>query len=270
MAGMGYETYPSTSIEFLNIPNIHAMRSSLNKLRSACDGGSLSGTKLDECGWLGHIRTLLLGSRRVCSLVEGAGVSVLVHCSDGWDRTSQLCSLAKLMLDPYYRTLEGFLVLLDMDWLSTGHKFGQRYGHMSRKYDDQERSPIFLQFLDATWQVLQQFPSALEFNEYLLLVLADQLFACEYGTFLYNNERERFEAGLHISTASLWDAILHRDNIDKFRNSFYDNTSSGVIYPKCEYENIKLWNGYYLRWCEVSATFTMQFAFSFTIHMTHN
>lgn len=31
------------------------------------------------------------------------GISVLIHCSDGWDRTSQLSSLAQLCLDPYYR-----------------------------------------------------------------------------------------------------------------------------------------------------------------------
>ena len=38
------------------------------------------------------------------------GSSVLVHCSDGWDRTSQTCALACLLLDPYYRTLHGFMV----------------------------------------------------------------------------------------------------------------------------------------------------------------
>ena len=38
------------------------------------------------------------------------GISVLVHCSDGWDRTAQTCSLASIMLDPYYRTIEGFQV----------------------------------------------------------------------------------------------------------------------------------------------------------------
>lgn len=34
--------------------------------------------------------------------------NVVVHCSDGWDRTSQMCALAQLMIDPYYRTFEGF------------------------------------------------------------------------------------------------------------------------------------------------------------------
>lgn len=37
-------------------------------------------------------------------------MSVLVHCSDGWDRTAQVCSVASLLLDPYYRTMKGFMV----------------------------------------------------------------------------------------------------------------------------------------------------------------
>ena len=40
--------------------------------------------------------------------VEGA--SVLVHCSDGWDRTAQVCSLGALLMDPYYRTMKGLMV----------------------------------------------------------------------------------------------------------------------------------------------------------------
>ncbi len=42
--------------------------------------------------------------------VAEEGVSVLVHCSDGWDRTAQVCSVASVLLDPYYRTLRGLMV----------------------------------------------------------------------------------------------------------------------------------------------------------------
>lgn len=42
--------------------------------------------------------------------VSEEGASVLVHCSDGWDRTAQVCSVASLLLDPHYRTLQGFMV----------------------------------------------------------------------------------------------------------------------------------------------------------------
>ena len=42
--------------------------------------------------------------------MEKQSSSVLVHCSDGWDRTSQLTSLSQLMMDSYYRTINGFIV----------------------------------------------------------------------------------------------------------------------------------------------------------------
>ena len=47
--------------------------------------------------------------------------NVLVHCSDGWDRTAQMCALAQQLLDPYYRTIEGLAVLIQKDWISFGH-----------------------------------------------------------------------------------------------------------------------------------------------------
>lgn len=50
----------------------------------------------------------------------------MIHCSDGWDRTSQLSSLSMLLLDPYYRTLKGFVVLIEKEWLSFGHMFATR------------------------------------------------------------------------------------------------------------------------------------------------
>ena len=45
--------------------------------------------------------------------IEELRLSVLVHCSDGWDRTAQITSLAQLLLDPYYRSIAGFQVLVD-------------------------------------------------------------------------------------------------------------------------------------------------------------
>lgn len=48
--------------------------------------------------------------------------SVLVHCSDGWDRTSQLTALAQIMIDSHYRTIRGFALLVEKDWCAYGHK----------------------------------------------------------------------------------------------------------------------------------------------------
>lgn len=69
-----------------------------------------------NCRWLEYSGTILKGASDVTACLE-AGDPVLVHCSDGWDRTSQLASLAQLMVDPYYRTIEGFQVGSDEDRL---------------------------------------------------------------------------------------------------------------------------------------------------------
>lgn len=66
---------------------------------------------------------ILAGALRIADKVESGKTSVVVHCSDGWDRTAQLTSLAMLMLDGYYRTIRGFEVLVEKEWLSFGHRF---------------------------------------------------------------------------------------------------------------------------------------------------
>lgn len=81
---------------------------------------------------------------------------MVVHCSDGWDRTSQLTSLAMLMLDGYYRTIRGFEVLLEKEWLSFGHRFQLRIGHGDKNHTDADRSPVFIQFVDCVWQLTRQ------------------------------------------------------------------------------------------------------------------
>ena len=46
-----------------------------------------------------------------------------------------------------------FQLLIEKEWLSFGHKFADRVGHGDDKHNDNDRSPIFLQFIDCVWQV---------------------------------------------------------------------------------------------------------------------
>uniref|UniRef100_A0A8D8TLR8 Myotubularin-related protein 8 n=1 Tax=Cacopsylla melanoneura TaxID=428564 RepID=A0A8D8TLR8_9HEMI len=196
-AGKGYENenfYENIKFHFFGIENIHVMRSSLAKLVETCEAQSpsvnsfLSG--LDSSGWLRHVKSCLDTAWFIAqAIVEG--VSVVVHCSDGWDRTVQVCSLASLMLDPYYRTIKGYQTLIEKDWLSFGHKFTDRVGHLAG--DPREMSPVFTQFLEATWQLSAQFPRAFEFNERFLLTLQDHVTSCRYGTFVGNCEKDRLD-----------------------------------------------------------------------------
>eukprot|EP00070_Physeter_catodon_P031524 XP_028338418.1 myotubularin-related protein 1 isoform X9 [Physeter catodon] len=160
--GGGYESesaYPNAELVFLEIHNIHVMRESLRKLKEiaypAIDEARWL-SNVDGTHWLEYIRMLLAGAVRIADKIESGKTSVVVHCSDGWDRTSQLTSLAMLLLDSYYRTIKGFEALLEKEWISFGHRFALRVGHGNDNHADADRSPIFLQFIDCVWQMTRQ------------------------------------------------------------------------------------------------------------------
>lgn len=69
---------------------------------------------LENTKWLHNMASLLKVASLVVGVNEKEGRPVLVHCSDGWDRTPQIISLAELMLDPYYRTVEVNILSLEV------------------------------------------------------------------------------------------------------------------------------------------------------------
>lgn len=253
--GGGYESedaYQNAELIFLDIHNIHVMRESLRKLKELCFPNNNDETRwlsgVESTYWLKHIKCILAGAVRIVDKVENHKTSVLVHCSDGWDRTAQLTALSMLMLDPYYRTIRGFEVLIEKEWLSFGHKFQQRIGHGDDHHSDADRSPVFLQFVDCVWQITQQFPNAFEFNEYFLITILDHLYSCRFGTFLCNSERERVQEGLKEQTKSLWSYT--NSQLDLYRNPlFWGNIhQQQVLIPVASIRHIKLWKSYYCRW----------------------
>ncbi|XP_026871374.2 myotubularin-related protein 1a isoform X4 [Electrophorus electricus] len=248
----GYENenfYPNVELNFLDIPNIHVMRESLRKLKEVVyptidEPHWHSG--IDATRWLEYIRLLLAGAVRIADKLESSKSSVVVHCSDGWDRTAQLTSLAMLMLDSYYRTLRGFQVLLEKEWIGFGHKFTSRVGHGDKNHANSERSPLFVQFIDCVWQMMRQFPSAFEFNELFLITILDHLYSCLFGTFLYNSEQERMEKEVQSKTVSLWSYV--NSQLEEFTNPFYMDYENQVLYPLASLRHLELWVGYYVRW----------------------
>lgn len=248
--GGGYEgdEYQRAELVFLDIQNIHVMRESLKKLKDIVypnveESHWLS--SLESTHWLEHIKLVLSGAIQVADKVS-TGNSVLVHCSDGWDRTAQLTSLAMLMLDSHYRTLRGFEVLIEKEWISFGHKFASRIGHGDKNHADQDRSPIFVQFIDCVWQMTKQFPTAFEFNERLLLTILDHLYSCRFGTFLYNCESARDQHDVRIKTVSLWSMVNSKTDI--YLNPFYTPEPNMVLCPVASMRHLELWVSYYIRW----------------------
>ncbi|ODH51273.1 hypothetical protein GX48_02513 [Paracoccidioides brasiliensis] len=307
--GLGSENmdnYKFATKAYLGIDNIHVMRDSLNRVIDALKESDVTplGPNRDQLarsGWLKHITGILDGAALIARQVGLQHSHVLIHCSDGWDRTSQLSALSQLCLDPFYRTMEGFMVLVEKDWLSFGHMFRHRSGYLSSEkwfqvendrmgsettrsgFGDaggagkalenallsakvffnrenasrdslgesdgeiqaldsdsskkpctristsvneievtkiKETSPVFHQFLDATYQLIYQHPTRFEFNERFLRRLLYHLYSCQYGTFLFNSEKERVDAKAKEKTRSVWDYFLARR--EQFTNPQYD------------------------------------------------
>ncbi|XP_036436406.1 myotubularin-related protein 4 isoform X6 [Colossoma macropomum] len=241
------EYYPNCEVMFMGMANIHSIRNSFQSLRAVCSqipdpGNWLSA--LESTRWLQHLSVMLKAATLVSSAVEREGRPVLVHCSDGWDRTPQIVALAKILLDPYYRTIEGFQVLVETEWLDFGHKFADRCGHGENAEDVNEQCPVFLQWLDCVHQLLKQFPCLFEFTEAFLVKLVQHTYSCLYGTFLCNNAREREARNVYKRTCSVWSLL--RSGNKNFQNFLYIPCHDMVLQPVCHTRALQLWTAVYL------------------------
>ena len=159
------------------------------------------------------------------------------------------------MLDPFYRTIRGFASLIEKEWISFGHQFAKRTGHEPKKMSnasDQERAPVFLQFLDCVYQLLHLCPCSFEFNEMLLSDIMDAVYSCHFGTFLCDCEQERDEAQLRSRTESFWTVVELRQETSQFYSNVFYSTEQDVILPKIAFNSITLWP-YLLRHYEPKA-----------------
>lgn len=175
-------------------------REAFKKLMRACLPSSINNEPdhtfaklIEQSEWLQQIRSLLQLSGTVVDLIDLHEASVNLAFEDGWDITCQVSSIAQLCLDPYYRTIEGFRVLIEKEWLAFGHRFGHR---SNLKPNSSSFAPIFLQFLDAVHQIQLQFPLSFEFNEFYLKFLAYHSVSCRFRTFLFDCELERVDLGI--------------------------------------------------------------------------
>ena len=269
--GYGYENtsnYPGTTLQFCDIGNIHAVRGAYQKMSALCLNMTNSadvnwGSAIEDTKWLSHIRIILAASWETAFWVHVHRMPVLLHCSHGWDRTSQVSALAQLMLDPYYRTMEGFACLMEKDFMSFGHPFHTRCAHGEGKggngndrdggaggavglvsgsdgnssVNEGQISPIFLQFLDCVWQMVNQYPECFEFTTAYLLELSDHIYSCRFGNMLCDTEREReLVAGIRQRTRSVWDYMEQEPddpngdpNAKLWKNEYFSPTAGGGV-----------------------------------------
>ncbi|KAK2969477.1 hypothetical protein RJ640_022191 [Escallonia rubra] len=284
--------YFQSEIVFFGIDNIHAMRDSLARLRDYLDthgttssdgmssflrhggstwgGGNLSSmsasvSTLGDSGWLIHIQNLLAGSAWIAARVAIESASVLVHCSDGWDRTTQLVSLASLMLDPYYRTFNGFQALVEKDWLAFGHPFSDRLGiptlsgsgSMPSEFSRQSSTGSFPSspMRQGSGSFTSQAPNSshAQTTNNCSPIFVQIQSSGDDATVIDFSEKERQQSGVFDACGCLWmyltDLRASEGSSHVHHNLFYDPLKhEGPILPPAAALAPTLWPQFHLRW----------------------
>ena len=183
-------------------------------------------SKVVKSEWLGQIEGILDGATRVVDCIRNAEENVLIYCPSGGAGTPLLSSLAQIQLEPYYRTFEGFRVLVLKVWVYYRHNFLQKNHTL---YDTQQVmpdaspsspavvnngigmaayanalfntnvgrqapipekriEPIFFLFLDSVAQLIKQNPLAFEITSEYLAKLASLIYTNRYFEFVQSDD----------------------------------------------------------------------------------
>lgn len=190
--------------EFMEVDHHDAreLREAYQRLMEACSPLNTSAganddetflSRVGESGWLKQVQMVLRLAGMIVDLLDTQCASVVLCLESGWEVTAQIVSVAELLLDPFYRTVRGFSVLIEKEWAAFGHRFSHRHKQTTL---DPSIAPFFLQFLDCVNQIREQFPLSFEFNEYFLRFIAHHAFSNRFVDFLYDSEAEREASGL--------------------------------------------------------------------------
>uniref|UniRef100_A0A673XSX7 SET binding factor 1 n=1 Tax=Salmo trutta TaxID=8032 RepID=A0A673XSX7_SALTR len=255
LKGGKQDSFQQWEVVPIEVCDVRQVKNSFKKLMKACVPSSATSEPsmtfhrcLEESEWI-----VLQVSVLVVELLD-TGSSVMVSLEDGWDVTTQVVSLVQILSDPYYRTFDGFRLLVEKEWLSFGHRFSHR-GAQTLASQSSGFTPVFLQFLDCVHQIHLQFPMEFEFSQYYLKFLAYHHVSNRFRTFLLDSDYERIELGVLYEEKgerknsqvckSVWDYI---DRLNKktpiFFNYMFSPEDEEVLRPYSFISNLKVWDFY--------------------------
>nr|XP_057923267.1 myotubularin-related protein 5 isoform X2 [Doryrhamphus excisus] len=259
LKGGKQDSFQQWEVVPIEVCDVRQVKNSFKKLMKACMPSSTVDSSvyflrcLEESEWMALLHRVLQVSVLVVELLD-TGSSVMVSLEDGWDVTTQVVSLVQLLSDPYYRTFDGFRLLVEKEWLSFGHRFSHR-GAQTLGSQSSGFTPVFLQFLDCVHQIHLQFPMEFEFSQYYLKFLAYHYVSNRFRTFLLDSDYERIELGVLYEEKgerkspqvckSVWDYI---DRLNKktpvFFNYMFSPEDEEVLRPYAFISNLKVWDFY--------------------------
>lgn len=104
---------------------------------------------------------------------------------NGENTTNVLTALTQLLVDPYFRTYEGFLALIEKEWTMF---FTFCFSSPSEMYSN----AIFVLFLHCVWNCHNLKPEAFEFDLSMLDHIHASLYSTKYHDFVFTSRHERW------------------------------------------------------------------------------
>jgi len=216
-----------------------ALQSSLSKSISSSSKGRKSLNRIKELTtdiWVPLIEKYLNYANTIVTKIADGQAVMISSGGPEYETDYTLSSLVQIMVDPFYRTMEGFCVLLGKDWVSYGFPFLDETINWAE--------PVLFHFIHCVWTLLQQNPQEFEFNQEFLAFVLDSFISSQFSTFLHNSEKEALEVG--EVQRSLFLYVLHKDHRLVFENPLYSPGTSGKE-PRYGNHDIRLWTSYILR-----------------------
>ncbi|KNC80994.1 hypothetical protein, variant, partial [Sphaeroforma arctica JP610] len=252
--GVGDESwYVGSALVHLNLGTSAELLESYEKLRAVCSDGSQSTSnwlyKLEASGWMRHVQNALQSAVFVVKKVEVEGRTCMLQDDNGWGSVGVVSSLVQVMLDPYYRTIQGLRLLIQKEWISFGYPFctiRKSHGTPRRQGD----GPQFLLFIDCLAQMARQFPAKYEYTDLLLRTLVLHIVCSPNptGPFSCDNNRER-----HTSQFGTEDDFWGEIGVDPdtYTNPCYRFQAEAAL-PMLGCQALEFWSALYSRWADAS------------------
>ncbi|KAK3595189.1 hypothetical protein CHS0354_002794 [Potamilus streckersoni] len=186
-------------------------------------------SSLEDTKWLQLVAQCMRTSNEVAELIQSKQRSVVIKESNGRNFSCVVSSMVQIMLDPYFRTIDGFQSMIQREWVKMGHPFQTNHCLLGSSDTDQMQ-PVFLLFLDCVWQLLQQFPGCFAFTDTYLTTLWDTVHIGLFETFLFDSDYQRSkfssQEGKNIRKVRLpctwsWRMQFSDENMSFFRDPLY-------------------------------------------------